>query len=89
MLFIQRFNVHKALFKQEKVTYSTKKKSTHYKVLNPTNMLQHDTYLSGKPIEKRIPEVHKSESEVFVEEITEEFAHSNVRPASVDEQQAL
>lgn len=46
-------------------------------------------HLSRKAAEEGIPELHKSEGEVLVEEISEELAHAQVGPAAVHQQEAL
>jgi len=47
------------------------------------------SYLRRKPAEEGEPEVTEREGEVLVEEVLEEFAHANVGPPAVDEQQSL
>jgi hypothetical protein len=42
-----------------------------------------EIYLSTKPTEKSIPEMAQSESEIFVEKISQEFAHSIVTPSTM------
>ena len=47
------------------------------------------TNLSGEAAEEGVPEVAEREGEVLVEEVPEELAHAQVRPAPVHEQQPL
>lgn len=49
----------------------------------------HVPHLSRKAAEEGIPELHKSEGEILVEEILEELAHAQVGPAAVHQQEAL
>lgn len=46
-------------------------------------------YLGRESTEKSVPEMHQREGKVLVEEVAEEVAHAMVRPAAVDEQEAL
>ncbi len=48
-----------------------------------------ESYLGRKSAEKSVPEVAQSEREILVEEISKEFAHAQVGPASMDQQQPL
>lgn len=45
--------------------------------------------LCRKPTEEAKPEVHHGEGKVLVEEVAEESAHAQVRPAAVYQQEAL
>ena len=47
------------------------------------------TDLCGESAEEREPEVAEREGKVLVEEILEELAHAEVRPAPVHEQEAF
>ena len=49
----------------------------------------HCVYLSRESAEEGIPEVTQGEGKVFVEEVTEELAHSQVGPATVHQQQTF
>ena len=51
--------------------------------------LKNKTYLSRKSTEKRKPKMTQGEGEVLVEEVPEEFTHTEVRPATVNQQQPL
>ena len=42
-------------------------------------------YLSGEAAEEGIPDVAEREGEILIEEILQELAHSQVRPATVHE----
>lgn len=46
-------------------------------------------HLGGEATEEAVPEVHKGEAEVLVEKVAQELAHAQVRPATVDQQEAL
>lgn len=47
------------------------------------------TYLCRETTEESKPEVTKCKSEIFIKEVAEEFAHSQVRPPAVDEEQSF
>lgn len=47
------------------------------------------SYLCGEAIEEGIPEVHQCEGKVFVKEVAEKLAHAIVRPAAMDQEEAL
>lgn len=47
------------------------------------------SYLCGEPIEEGIPEVHQCKGKVFVKEVAEKLAHAIVRPAAMDQEEAL
>lgn len=47
------------------------------------------SHLGRKATEEGVPEVDEGEREVLVEEVTQEFAHAQVGPASVHQQEAL
>lgn len=46
-------------------------------------------YLGGESTLKSIPEMHQRKGKVLVKEVAEEVAHAVVRPAAVDQQEAL
>ena len=60
-----------------------------YGPLCPASPNRIHTDLRGEPAEEGEPEVSEGEGKIFVEEVFEEFAHSDVRPAAVDEQKPL
>lgn len=47
------------------------------------------SYLCGEPVEEGIPEVHQCKGKVFVKEVAEKLAHAIVRPAAMDQEEAL
>lgn len=47
------------------------------------------TYLCRETTEESKPEVTKCKSEIFIKEVAEEFAHSQVRPPAVDKEQSF
>lgn len=46
-------------------------------------------YLCRKSTEEPKPEVAESESEIFIKEVAEELAHSEVGPSAVHQEQTL
>lgn len=46
-------------------------------------------HLGREATEEAEPKVHHGEGKVLVEEVAEEFAHAQVRPAPVDQQETL
>lgn len=53
------------------------------------NVSVFSSHLGRKATEEGEPEVDEGEREVLVEEVTQEFAHAQVGPASVHQQKAL
>lgn len=64
---------------------SVQTKLCHCRILKSSK----HSHLCREAAEEAVPEVHKCEGEVLVEEVAQELAHAQVRPSTVDQQESL
>lgn len=58
-------------------------------MLFPSLSVSSAAHLGREAAEEGVPEVDEGEGEVLVEEVAQELAHAQVRPAAVNQQEAL